>query len=621
MRRVLLVTPPGHTLPPWLAVREANGNARRFNWSPGTALHSELGRYDAVVLAGWEDPASLLAVLAGEALHAMEPAPLQVGLVETSPPKNSSPGVDCHMIGGKGDPESDLALWLREQSARRASNLRLLLAATAGLLLVSAMLGAGLITLWTAGYDSALQQGLMLVDGLEGVHPRLIYGESLQALHERIDGIDAWSPDSVASGEIARRVAKARAVLAQWLMPLDEAASWPEVEDLGTLERLEKLAERVGRFHPTIARFSDAPLGREALALKEEILQAAADGARQIKLTQQRIGTRRELLAMANYRSTGEPDWSGWHSDSAKLLDETVEVAEDSPVMALRDVRRAVFSERESILDLSRARKIVELLGLAGPGPALLVPPETGADAVLAAHRMSVIQENETHPLADFNVEGLPTVFVTAIRTRVDRCRAGWLAGGGRQVLELIQPVDGGITAWREAVGKGRGLPVVSGWDQLVGLLNVMKEKQADHPPLEGLERYLKTSFQGLPMRSAFVESSEMPSAGLVLVIENMARPGEIVRMVLSNVEKRNGSWLTTFRSNPEAKLAWMPGEACLARLVHRDNVLATWRGATRQVVGTEGIWGKSAFGIPAQLRWPPDTIPEPPGWFVESIR
>ena len=621
MRPVLVVAPPGYALPTWLATRQAKGKVGRIDWVPGTRFNPPFPAFEAVVIAGWNDSDVLLGILASANIRAMEPAPLPVGLLETAVPAVPHPAIECHVIDSNGDPELDWSRFLGILRKRSLASRLILLLATMGLLLVSALMGAGLMTLWAAGYDPALQRGLMLIDGLEGARPRLLHGESFQALHDRMKGIESWKPDSVASGEIADRVGRAGMLLIQWLAPLDEAASWPEVEDAGTLERLKKLGERVVQFNPEVPLFSDAPLGREAMARREEILKSVVDATRQIQITRQRVESRREFLALARYRSGGEPDWSGWFRDSAMLLRETAEVPADSPVMALRDVRQALFLERESIVDLSRARKMVEMLGLAGPGPALLVPPASGADAALATHRLAIVQEMEGLGLQDFSAVGLPSVFVGALRNHVERCRAGWLTGGGKQVLELIRPLAGGIGAWRESVGKSRGFPMVSGWNQLVGVLCRMAESEAEVPPLDRLERFLGTAEQPLVPKEAVVEVPQSPSAEMVLILENTSRTAATVQLTQSQAEKRNGVWVITFRADADAKLVWFPGEPCSARLKQAGKDQTIWRGPPRQVLGTEGIWGKSAAGIPARLRWMSQTVPEPPAWFVEAIR
>ena len=619
MMPVLLVAPPGHRLPPWLEAGLSKGQVRRVDWIPETPNKLSLGASKGVVVAGWNNLGDLPGILVSANQNSMEPSPIHVGLLEINQPPACYPGIEFHLIGVDGDPERDWSKFLQKRGQRSFAHRLHLLLATAVLLLVSAFMGAALITLWSSGYDRALQQGLMLIDGLEGARPRLVHGESYQALQDRMKAIASWGPESVASNEIADRVGRAGAVLRQWLKPLDEAASWPELEDVGTLERLEFLAQRVKLFHPEIPFFSDSPLGREAMARRNEILQAVADANRQIQITTERIELRRELLALTKYRSAAEPDWSRWYHDSNLFLSETAVVPPDSPVMLLREVRKALFLEKESIADLSRSRKMVEILGLAGPGMALLVPPDSGADAVTASHRMSIIRDMAGAALPDLCAAGLPSVFIGAIRNQVDRSRTGWLAGGGKQVLESIRPLAGGIGAWRESVARSRDFPVVNGWDQLVSLLCRMAGPEV--PPLEALERYLKTANQSLYPCEALVEFPEMPPGEMVLVLANTNRSEATVRLAQAKKEKRNGGWLITFRAAADARLAWFPGEPCLAVLVHGDKDLAIWQGPARQAVGTEGIWGKSSKGIPSQLRWQKGDVPEPPAWFVEAIR
>ncbi|NBV84394.1 hypothetical protein EBR57_09800, partial [bacterium] len=144
---------------------------------------------------------------------------------------------------------------------------------------------------------------------------------------------------------------------------------------------------------------------------------------------------------------------------------------------------------------------------------------------------------------------------------------------------------------------------------------------EAEVPPLDRLERFLGTAEQPLVPKEAVVEVPQSASEEMVLVLENTSRTAATVQLTQSQAEKRNGVWVITFRADADAKLVWFPGEPCSARLMQAGKNQAIWQAPPRQVLGTEGIWGKSAAGVQAQLRWMSQTVPEPPAWFVEAIR
>lgn len=621
MNRIAIVVPPGHGMPAWLESDCGPVQATRIEWTPGNPLRLNPADFHAVVAAGWNDPAELLGALSRKVLSSLEPGPFPVGLVGSDAPAGRFPGVECLGLEAVGNPPEAVARACQSQWRRRVAGRFRILSATVCLLAVWAAMAAGLALLWTMPLDPTLRRGLLLIDGLEGKRPWLIHGESLQALHDRALAIEAWNPDSAASGEIAERVSRAGERLALWLAPLNEAANWPEVEDSGTLDRLATIAKGAARFPSDIPGFSDAPLGREALARRDEIIQAAADAARHIAKARLSLDARRAMLALRGFSPERGPDWVEWHRETSKLMGETGEVPADSPVLALEEIRRTALEESESLADLARARQWVELLGLAGSGPALLVPPDSGADADLATRRLGLVLKANPHAMGDFSAAGLPAAFVTSIRGRILECRAGWLSGGGGQVAQLIRPSPTGAGNWSESVEKGKGIPVVAGWNQWVGLFSRMSENGGGGGPVDELAAYLRETRRDLAIKAAIVDLPEKPVAQVSLVLENKDRPGSRLRLEQVTVEKANGNWRVTLRPASSGPLPWLPGEACEARLMGGAVSLAYWGGRQGRALGTEWIWGKSESGIPAILGWEPPPVAKPPGWFVDSIR
>lgn len=621
--RLLVLVPSGNSLPGWLNPAGKDYETLRLEWKPGLSVNSEVKRCHAVVICGWADPSPVVAAVSRAIVDLMIPGPYPVVVSDHDWNDRYFPGVSVHDSAGESGSAAKIVWLAKVQAIRRKASFRNILLTLVTTLALLAGMGSGLLTMWSSRYDTTLQNGLMLLDGLEGPRPRLMTGSSLQALRDRFSDIGAWRPTSPASFEITGRMSRAHDLLGRWIAPLEEASSWPEIEETGSLARLRSLAERVRNFHPDLPMFDEVPLGREALAYRDEITKGVDDATRAMELISRRVEARRESLGLFGYRKANETDWNGWHKASQNLLDDGSGLPFDSPLMMLEDVRQAVRIERESLLDLIRAREMTILLGLVGTdAQALLVPPESSADASAATNRLLSILDLYPMAESDLTGSGLPTVFMSALRERVRLCRAGWISGGAKQIVGLINPMAGGLASWRLSIGKTRRSSLVAGWNRLLGILGRMEIGASHGAPIDDLEKYFNTPENPIPMSMAILDFPASPVSGdLHLVVENLARSGATVRLVKHRTDRLAGVLRVTFHAEPGSSLAWLPGENCVARLMSEGAEIATWRGPNRQVVGTEGLSGQASSGIRANLSWPVGSIPLPPPWFVDSIR
>ena len=637
MIRCLAVVSPG-TFPP-MGLQSVSTQFRwrmtTVEWRPGTSLKSVLSGAEIAVLSGWgadEFPVEVTQLLANECRQGMDSAHFPVVVMDWSAPSDqgasqaNAPALVCHYGSSTS---ADLAMRVQQlalaQRARRRVSLRQTVLAAIGLLLVSTVMGAGLLTLWAAGFDPALQEALVLLDGLEGSKPRLLEGESLSAWHDRMSGLESWQPASLASHELEARVNTARELLGSWIQPIDLAARWPEVEDAGSLKRLRHLAETIHEFNPALSGFSDSPLGKDALLHRDEIVAAVRDADRQIEETFRRMEARRELLALARHRTASGVDWAGWYQATEPYLQETVVVAHDAPVRALDELRDAQLAELESLADLRRARLMVNALGLAGPGPAYLVPPTSGATLALAAERLDAVVRADSHAIADLVAAGLPGAFVNGISSAVEAARNAWLAGGGKELVARLKPEGTGIEAWRQSLELIKAQPSVSGWNQWIGFLAAMERAGAGRsnlPPLDELQRYFATNSKPIVPTAGIVVLDDMIEGEMVLVVQNTKAPESKLQMNLKFKERKSEGWILAFRPLDMVGLNWAVGDPCTATLMLGEKILAEWSAPATLAVGTEGIWGPSSSGLKARLRWDPaGAVPEPPAWWLRGMR
>jgi len=621
--RLLVLVAGGSSLPGWFNPDGKDYETLRLEWKPGLPVNSEVKRCQVAVICGWADPSPVVAAVSRAIMELMIPGPYPVVVSDHGLTDRCFPGLSVHEFAGEVGTEAKIVSLAKMQSRHRKASFRSILLALVTTLALVAGMGSGLLTLWSSRYDITLQQGLMLLDGLEGPRPRLVTGSSLQVMRDRFNDIGAWHPTSPASFEISGRMSRALDLLGRWIAPLEEASSWPEIEEAGSLTRLRSLADRVKNFHPDLPMFDEVPLGREALAHRDEIIKGVDDATSCMEKISRRVEARRESLGLFGYRKANETDWEGWHKATQNLLDEGSVWPSDSPLMMLAEVRQAVRIERESLLDLVRAREMVLLLGLIGTdGQALLVPPESSADASVATHRLSSILELVPTAESDLTGSGLPTAFMSALRDRVRLCRAGWIAGGAKQVVDLINPTAGGLASWRVSIEKNRQSSLVAGWDRLLGILGRMETGLSHGAPIDDLEQYFNTPKKAISMTMAMIDFPAPPVGGdLHLVVENLARAGATVPLAKRRADRLAGVLRVTFHAEPGSSLPWLPGENCVARLMSEGAEIATWRGPIRQVVGTEGLSGQASSGISAKLSWPIGSVPLPPPWFVDSIR
>ena len=637
MIRCLAVVPPGGSMPVGLQSAGAQSRWRTatVEWKPGSSIKSVLSGAEVAVLAGWgteEIPHEVALVLANECWETMEVARFPVVVIDGPLPLNKSVSqANSSALAWHGGASNDAGLAKHVETlalarrTRRRVSLRQTVLAAFGLLLMSTVLGAGLLTLWAAGFDPALQEALVLLDGLEGSKPRLLEGESLAAWHDRLQGLDAWQPASLASQELETRVNTARELLRSWIQPIDLAARWPEVEDAGSLKRLRHLAESIHEFNPALSGFSESPLGKDALLHRDEIVAAVRDADRQIEETFRRMEARRELLALARHRTASGVDWVGWYQATEPYLQETMVVAHDAPVRALDELRDAQLAELESLADLRRARVMVNALGLAGPGPAYLVPPASGATLALAAERMDAVLQADPHALADLVAAGLPGAFVNGISSAVEAARNAWLAGGGKELVARLKPEGTGIEAWRQSLELMKAQPSVSRWNQWIGFLAAMERAGAggsNLPPLDELQRYFATNTKPIVPTAGIVVLDDMIEGEMVLVVQNTKAPETKLQMNLKFKERKSEGWILAFRPLDKVGLHWAVGDPCTATLMLGEKILAEWSAPATLAVGTEGIWGPSSSGLKARLRWDPaGAVPEPPAWWLRGVR
>lgn len=637
MIRCLFVVAPGTSLPAGLLTAEATSRWRKttVEWTPGATLPMALRDVELVVMAGWDGvelPHELSQSLAYACSRSMDVARFPV-VVMNGAPLPEWTGARSHAAAldwcRASDNDPDLVpqlerLALGQRSRRRVSFWNTLLAFVA-LLLMTSVLGAGLLTFWAAGFDPALQEALVLLEGLEGPRPRLLEGESLTAWHDRLKGLENWQPVSLASHEMQTRIQSARVLLASWVAPLDLAALWPEVEETGTLERLRHLADAIRDFNPPIVGFADTPLGKDAFTHRDEILAGVRDADRQIAETYNRIEYRRELLALARHRTPSGVDWPGWYQAGEPYLRETLVVALDAPVRELTELRDARLAELESMADLRRARSMVNLLGLAGPGPPLLFPPAGPASMTMASERMELILKADSHALADCVAAGLPGAFVAGISPAVEATRTAWLAGGVKELLHRLKPESAGIEAWRTSLTNLTLHPTVSRWNQLLGMLKRFErpgDGGAPRTPLEELQRYFATTAKQILPTAGFLEMEDIPDGDMVLFLENSKSPESKVVLKPRSRERKMTGWTVAFRPTEHVPLSWAAGEPCTARLQVGDSVLAVWTVPATIAVGTEGVWGQASAGMKARLRWDPvSAVPEPPMWWALGVR